>query len=173
MQMTAYRRALEEQFERLLREHGSAIGRLASAYERNAASRDDLIQEIALAIWRALPHFRGECSERTLVFRIAHNRAITHVGQGRRRTAVGLDDAPDIPDHRATPETHAHATALRARLLEAVRDIPLAYRQVIALLLEGLSHAEIAEVLGISEGNVAVRATRARKELRSRLGETR
>src|SRR4030095_8654443 len=90
MEGAVKRRAGEEHFERLMREHGASLVRLASAYERNTASRDDLVQEMALALWRALPAFRGECSERTLVFRIAHNRAVTHVGRNRRGAAIGL-----------------------------------------------------------------------------------
>jgi len=107
------------------------------------------------------------------VFRIAHNRAVTHVERSRRRAAVRIDDATEIADHRGTPETQASAGELRERLLEAVRAISLGQRQVIALLLEGLTHGEIADVLGIMEGNVAVRAARARNELRARLGDTR
>ncbi len=63
-------------FARLLVEHGAALRRLAAAYEADVDERDDLIQEISFAIWRALPAFRGDCSERTFVFRIAHNNAI-------------------------------------------------------------------------------------------------
>src|SRR5580704_8622866 len=69
----------EERFERILREYGQALGRLSSGYERVASARDELMQEIALAIWQALPQFRGECSEHTFVYRIAHNCSITHV----------------------------------------------------------------------------------------------
>ena len=164
------RRALEEQYERLMRASGPSIMRLAAAYEANPANRDDLVQEIALALWKALPQFRGECSERTLVFRIAHNRALTHLC--RRRQAPGeLADAAEIADSRATPELQASAGQLRERLMAAIRLLPLAHREVMVLVLEGMSHAEIGEVLGISEGNVAVRANRARKELRSFLGE--
>jgi RNA polymerase sigma-70 factor (ECF subfamily) len=172
MENAVKRREWEERFERLMREHGSAVVRLASVYERNTASRDDLVQEIGLALWKALPAFRNECSERTLVFRIAHNRAVTHLDR-RRGAAAGLDDAAKIADYRGTPEMQASAGELREQLLKAVRAIPLGQRQVIALLLEGMTHAEIADVLGITEGNVAVRAARARKELRERLGDMR
>lgn len=160
----------QEQFERMLREHGQALARFASAYERNVSSRDDLVQDIALALWRALPKFRGDCSERTLVFRIAYNRALTHI-ERRRGGAVAIDELPEVADPAATPETLTAAGQLRNRLLQAVRELPIGNRQVILLLLEGMSHAEISEVLGITEGNVAVRATRARKELRELLGD--
>jgi len=164
------RRALEEQYERLLRANGASIMRLAAAYEPNPSNRDDLVQEIALALWKALPHFRGECSERTLVFRIAHNRALTHLWR-RKRAPGELEEAAEIADSRSTPESQASAGQLRERLMRAIRALPVAHREVMVLVLEGLSHGEIGEVLGISEGNVAVRANRARKQLRSLLGE--
>lgn len=162
------RRALEQQFERIMKEHGRAVVRLASAYESNAAGRDDLVQEIALGIWRALPRFRNECSERTLIFRIAHNRALTHVSR-RRRADENLDDATEVPDSARSPERQASDEQLRERLFAAIRRMPATYQHVVVLLLEGMNHSDIADILGISEGNVAVRATRARKELRALL----
>jgi DNA-directed RNA polymerase specialized sigma24 family protein len=67
-----------QHFERLLHDHGASISRLASAFEHNPALCEDLVQEIALAIWKALPGFRGDCSECTLIFRIAQNPALSH-----------------------------------------------------------------------------------------------
>jgi RNA polymerase sigma-70 factor (ECF subfamily) len=163
------RRALEEQFERLMRDHGASMARMASAYGAIPADRDDLLQEIAIALWKALPSFRGECSERTLIFRIAHNRAVSYLW--RRRSISGDPDAASlVPDTRGTPESQAASRQLRNRLVDAIRRLAPAHRQVMVLVLEDMSHAEIAGVLGISEGNVAVRATRARKELRDLMG---
>src|SRR5580692_8226762 len=98
------RHALEQRFERIHDEHGAAISRLADSYEAVAGIREELAQEIALAIWRALPHFRGECSERTFVFRIAHNRGLTHVRR-RRPTQQSLDDLKEA-DEPVDPRPH-------------------------------------------------------------------
>jgi RNA polymerase sigma-70 factor, ECF subfamily len=62
-------------------------------------------------------------------------------------------------------------TRQRDRLRSAVQRLPLAYRQVVMLMLEDLSHAEIADVLGITESNVAVRLNRARKALKEVMEE--
>src|SRR5580700_2882341 len=77
------RHDLEAQFDRILRVHGAAISRLAFGYETVASVREELVQDIALAIWQALADFRGECSERTFVYRIAHNRGLSHVWKRR------------------------------------------------------------------------------------------
>ena len=98
--MSESRRALEERFEHVLGEHGAAISRLAYSYEAVAGIREELVREIALAIWRALPHFRGECSERTFVFRIAHNRGLTHVSMAQQ-SLDDLEEANELVDTRS------------------------------------------------------------------------
>ena len=158
-------RALEERYDAILREHGPALRRVAAIYEADPVRREDLFQEICLALWQALPRFRGDCSERTFAFRIAHNRGLTH-GWKARGTTADLEEAEEIPDTRRDPESELCERDRRERLRAAVRRLPPGARQVVALSLEGLSHREIGEVLGVTENNVAVRLTRARKLLR-------
>ena len=154
----------------LLADHGSALARLAGSYVRATPDRDDLVQDIIVAIWRALPRFRGECSERTCIFRIAHNRAIAYI----TRRQLPVEDAAgaiDVEDGRPNPEQMLSAEQEGHRLIDAVQRLPVTHRQVVTLMLEGLSYGEIAEVLGISETNVGARLTRARQMLRARLSE--
>ena len=158
-------RAHEAQYLRLLDAHDPAIRRLAIGYERDPARRQDLVQDIWLALWQAWPRFRGECSERTFVFRIAHNRAVTHIRHWRRRATEALPDETPIADGGIDPERAASQRQRQQRLQAAVQRLPLGWRQVVVLTLEGLSHAEIADVLGITDNNVAVRLTRARTAL--------
>jgi len=163
----------EDRFDRIMREYGPALSRLAFGYERVASARDELTQEIALALWQALPHFRGDCSERTFVYRIAHNRGLTHVCK-RQPAHQSLDELPQLfepIDPRPHPEQQAAISHQRDRLRSAIQSLPLAYRQVVMLMLEELSHAEIAGVLGITENNVGVRLNRARKALKEALEE--
>src|SRR5262249_18373951 len=70
-------------FAELMVEFERPMRRLCAAYASRAADREDLFQEIFLAVWRALPAFRGDASARTWLYRIAHNVALT--GQARRR----------------------------------------------------------------------------------------
>lgn len=149
----------------MLTEHGPLLRRLAATYERDAAARDDLLQEILVALWRALPRFRGECSERTFVLRVAHNRALTHVFR-RPPRALDLDQALEVADSQPTPEHQAAAAQRRDRLLRALHELPLPARQILSLSLEGLAGAEIGELLGITENNANVRLSRARHALK-------
>jgi RNA polymerase sigma-70 factor (ECF subfamily) len=159
------RAELERWFDALLAAHGAALGRLAASYTRTTGEREDLLQEIAFAIWGALPRFRGECSERTFVYRIAHNRAIAHIS--RRRLPVVAPDADlEVEDAQPDPELALSRDQQARRLMAAIHRLPVTYAQVVTLTLEGLSYEEIADVLGISESNVGARLTRARSVLR-------
>jgi RNA polymerase sigma-70 factor (ECF subfamily) len=155
-------------FARLLAEHGAALRRVAATYEYDPSRREDLLQEIALAVWRALPRFRGECGERAFVLRVAHNRGLTHGWRARRHT-LPLETISEPHDARPDPERLAVAAQEVDRLFAALRSLPPLQRQVLALALEGLPAREAAQVLGTSENNVAVRLSRARKALRTAL----
>lgn len=156
----------DARFARILAAFGPSLDRLAAAYEADPADRDDLLQDISFALWRALPSFRGECSERTFIYRIAHNRGLTHRARRRIRATEPLDSADVVPDPGADPEQALLSNLSRDRLLTAVRRLSEGARQVVVLSLSGLSASEIGDVLGISENNAAVRLSRARRALR-------
>jgi RNA polymerase sigma-70 factor, ECF subfamily len=144
---------------------GAAIERLARSYELDPHKRQDLLQNIHLNLWRSLDRFEGQCSLRTWVYRVAHNVAATHVMDERRRRSrplVGLDDL-DVRDAGVEPD--ADRGVLLGRLMELIQRLRPLDRELVILYLEGLSAAEIAEVAGISAGNVATRIGRVKKLL--------
>jgi RNA polymerase sigma factor (sigma-70 family) len=161
------RTALEQSFDRLLAANGPALARLATTYTDTLTDREDLLQEIAMALWQALPRFRGDCSERTFLFRIATNRAIAYLARSRAHPTTG--EEIEVHDPAPDPEVGLAQEERVERLRRAIRRLPLLYRQAITLSLEGLEYGEIADVLGISESNVGVRLSRARQILRESL----
>ena len=167
--VTDDRMMTKDRFANLLNQHAGLISRIAASYEADASLRDDLLQEIALALWRALPAWRGDASLRTFVARIAHNRGATHViGERRRPRAAELSDG--VPDLGTRPDQHAYLVQEHLRLQSAVRSLPVSLRQAVTLALEGFSHGEIADALGIQANAVGVRLSRARTALKQRLG---
>ena len=155
----------ERTFERIAQEHDAMIKRIASSYEAESHLAEELVQEIYFAIWRALPSFRGDASLRTFVARIATNRSVTHVARALK-SAPSLELSEQIEAPGASPESQAIALNHHARLMTAVRGLPLAYRQPVMLTLEGLTPREIADLLGISTNAVAIRMSRAKELLR-------
>ncbi len=159
-------------FDLVVSEHGPLIRRIARSYEANRALVDEMVQEILLALWEALPRFRGDSELRTFVVKIAHNRAITHVSkEARRPRSVELDER--LPDPETTPDEAAEQDEARGRLERAVAQLPLGQRLVVTLALEGFSPDEIAQVLGIQVSAASVRLHRAKTSLQQLLEEVR
>jgi RNA polymerase sigma-70 factor, ECF subfamily len=155
-------------FALIARDHGAMIARIARSYEANAARAEELVQEIFLAVWQALPNFRGEANIRSFIARIAHNRAISHVAREvRAPRAVPLDEA--MPSKAPTPEDDAAASNARAKLEAAVQRLPLNQKMVVTLALEGFPPEDVAEVLGISASAASVRLHRAKTALEQML----
>jgi len=147
-----------ERFVQLMAEFERPMRRLCAVYADRTVDRDDLFQEIFLAVWRALPAFRGDASPRTWLYRIAHNVALTRQARQRRR------DAQEGPlSERAGPE--GEWDLRRLALKRAIARLPPGDRTLVLLWLEGLSAAEIEDVTGIRAATVAVRLSRIRKAL--------
>jgi RNA polymerase sigma factor (sigma-70 family) len=162
-------RRLEEEYQHIWAEYRESMVRLVYSYESLPHAREDLLQEIQLALWKALPSFRGECTTRTFVYRIAHNRALTHAWR-QRKHVPSVESDLELSDPRPSPESTAIHNAEQSWLVDAIRRLPIMYRQVITMTLDELPQSEIAAVLGLTENNVAVRLNRARKLLRQVLG---
>lgn len=157
----------EDLYEEAVRTYGPALGRLARAYEANAEARRDLLQEIHLGLWRSLESFDARCSLRTWLYRVAHNVASSHVDADRRTKARQLVsiDGIDVRDDRADAASLADRQIALEKLMTLIRDLKPLDRQVMLLFLEGEGVAEIAEVTGLSPGNVATKVYRIKNVL--------
>lgn len=152
-------------YKEVLQDSGAMLSRIVSSYEADPSLRQELMQEVSLALWQALPKYNGTGSLKAFVARVAQNRCITHVGKAVRQPKQAvLDD--NIVSDTAGPEESMRKRQEREQLLVAVRALPLPLKQVTTLALEGFSHREIAEALNISENNAMVRFSRAKTALR-------
>lgn len=157
----------DELYEEASSTYGSALERLARAYEADADLRRDLLQEIHIALWRSLEGFDQRCSLRTWVYRVAHNVGASHVARqyrSRPQTLVGLDEFENLPDPQAG-EAAADRTMALNRLLEMIQKLKPLDRDVILSYLEGLDAAEIGEITGLSARNVATKIHRIKNIL--------
>jgi len=143
---------VNQALENVIRDNEPRLRRIARQYAPGAEC-DDLLQEIRLALWQGLSSFEGRSSLSTWVFRVAVNTALQFVRKRRLPTmslVVEPTGSTDLDDPLA--------------LLEAfLRELDEVNRAVLLLDLEGLHREEIAEVLGLSPGAVAVRMTRLRQ----------
>ena len=155
-------------FETIVTEFGPLISRIASSYEADPSLREDLTQQIFLAVWQALPNWRGESSLKTFIARVAQNRSISFVTKQVRQGPVA--ELPDrIEADAPNPEEQAMQINEREMLMEATRRLPLPQRQVIILVLEGFTYPEISEMLEIAPNALALRLSRAKAALKAML----
>jgi RNA polymerase sigma-70 factor (ECF subfamily) len=163
--------AQSSRFCELFETYQPGLRRLVSAYVTNPMDREDLLQEIAAGIWKSLPSFRGDASERTWIYRVAHNIAIRSSSRQRARSAreYVIEAGFDRASTKAGAEHELLADERRRALINGIRELPMLDRQIITLHLEGLSAAEIEDVSGILRGAVATRLTRIRQRLAERM----
>lgn len=153
-------------FETVAARHSSMIARIALAHEADPALRCDLVQDIMLAIWSSLPHFRHESSLKTFVAGIAYKQSISHVARAVKRPkptllSEALICASPLPDEIAS------RNQLRSLMLDVIQTLPLAQKQAIILCLEDFTFNEIGVTLGISTRAASMRCNRARVALRA------
>jgi len=142
------------------------LWRAVCGYELNPARREELLQDVLLAIWESLPRLRDADQLRSFALRIAHNLGASHVRtEVRSRTPLPFDETVhDAADQNASD---ADEQARRRWLFEALATLPLNLRQPLMLQLEGFDYQEVADMLGISTDNVGVRIHRARTRLKA------
>jgi len=162
--------AENERFVQLLEAHKRILYKVASVYCADAEDRRDLVQEIVVQLWRSFPRYDDRYRFSTWMYRIGMNVAISFLrSEGRRgRDTVALDHV-DVIDFAAADRAMGDAGDDVRLLQRLVSQLDEMSRALIVLYLEGYSHAEIAEILGISTTNVGTRINRIKARLRDEL----
>lgn len=145
-------------------EFGVAMYRVAIAVVRDPALAEDVVQDSLIKIWDGLPSFRGDAPLKNWVLRITHNTAVSTL----RRIRDEAWDPQWLPDSESDGQVESTAVARDEldRLQIALGEIDSLSRTILALReVEDMPYAEIANLLGISEGQVKIRLFRARKKL--------
>ncbi len=155
-------------FAEIYRVHASAVYRRLSRILGPITEREDLTQDVFLALHRALPKFRGEAALATLVQRIAINVAYEHLRRGSRRPTAPMESwfFDELAAPGASPETHASTRQELTRVFACLARIKPKKR--IALLLrvvDGLSFQEISTLVEASVETVAKRVQHGQREL--------
>lgn len=152
-------------------DHRGILVRISTGFAA-PADRDDLIQEMMVALWHAIPHFRGDARPSTFIYRVAQNTALVW---RRRFNARPPHDELDVDMPAAgppPPDEQLDLASRDERLYRAIGSLRDIDRSLVLMHLDGLSYREMAEVTGLGESNVGVRLNRARKQLAHTIGET-
>ena len=161
----------DHRYQEAAAQFGSALKRLARAYESDTSVLDDLLQEIHLAIWRSFASYDGRCSIRTWVYRVAHNAAASHVlkrARLKRRAFVALEEIESVPDCQPlASDVTAHHQALD-RVFALIHQLDPFDRQIVVAYLEDMDASSIGEMTGLSSGAVATKIYRIKSILARR-----
>lgn len=149
----------------LWQQHQGAISRALLANEADPAARQDLKQDIFLALHQAAARLQAAELPRAYLFRIVHNVTVDHIARAQRHKWQPLDDDMQHQLLDSCPSEQLGEQQQSQQLMQAVRRLSPANRQVILLAMEDLDAPEIAEILQISHGAVRVRLNRAKTEL--------
>lgn len=156
-------------FESWLGQHAGVLHHVANGFAEGA-DRHDLMQELLLALWRAVPIFRGGAQPVTFIYRVAHNAALTWKRSQRNyRKQVDRFESMAIGETFSAPTSAVREGEALQHIYAAIRELPPVDRSLILLHLDGLSYAEIAGIHGFTEGNVGVRLTRLKQKLTTTL----
>ncbi|MGE4488384.1 MAG: RNA polymerase sigma factor [Kiritimatiellales bacterium] len=168
-------------YEELVRRYHDRIYALVYNMTSNREDAEDLVQEVFVKAWKALGHFREQSGFYTWVYRIALNRTINFRKKRNRRQGVSFDDFdPDIKQAESYREFSSKGSVLRKMSLgefqkkmnEALEKLSQKHRAVVVMHdVQGMPHAEIADIMRCSEGTVRSRLFYARKQLQAELAE--
>ncbi len=162
-------------FSRWLAEHAALLHHVANGFAEGA-DRHDLMQELMVALWRALPAFRGAAQPSTFIYRVAYNTALTWKrGQSNYRRRVDNFEAemPLLPEAGAVKEAQRSTRdrEMLALMYAEIRALPLIDRSLLLMHLDEVSYAGMAEVIGMTESAIGARLTRIKQRLISTLKE--
>lgn len=144
--------------EEIIHAHGRAMYRTAKGIVIDHHLAEDVVQDSLVKVWRSLDTFRGESSFRSWALTITHHTAVSHL----RRIREHAYELPDVPVQKKEHE----AAETRADVARALAQLDPLSRSIVTLCdVEGLSYAEAAGVLEVTEATVRSRLFRARRRL--------
>jgi RNA polymerase sigma-70 factor (ECF subfamily) len=154
-----------------LNAHAAVLHHVANGFAEGA-DRHDLMQELLLAVWRAVPVFRSGARPSTFIYSVAHNAALTwkRTQRNYRRRVEKFERLANEPADREAGGSARERETLEL-IYREIRTLPPVDRSLVLLQLDGLSYAEIASIHGLTETNVGARLARLKQKISDALKE--
>jgi RNA polymerase sigma-70 factor (ECF subfamily) len=168
-------------FDRLILKYRERVFGIVYNLTANREDASDLTQDTFIKAFQAINRFQGHCSFFTWLYKIAVNTTLGHLRKNRLRNFFSLEKLSEdgtntevleqLTDKRGA-DRDTYLKELQEKLNEALQKLSIPHRTVITLFeIDGLSHSEIAEVVGCSEGTVRSRLHYAKQFLQGELGK--
>jgi RNA polymerase sigma-70 factor (ECF subfamily) len=160
----------EAQFTEVVESYRERIYRICCCYVGDGETRKDVFQQVLINIWCSLDGFQSRARIGTWIYRIAINTCLGYLRSEKRRKRVFDDgsvvDLASVRDPADDEERNQREEDVR-RLYDCVLRLEPVNRALISLYLEDVSIQEMADILGISEGNVRVKVHRVKSSLKA------
>lgn len=153
---------LEREFLDMIAAQKRVIYKVCYIYAKDQDDLNDLFQEVVLNLWKSFPSYRGDSKHTTWVYRIAMNTCITFL----RRSNTRLQTIPMTADVASLVADEEGRTGQLQELYRLINKLGKLERALILLWLEERSYQEMADILGISKANVAVKLLRTKEKLK-------
>ena len=161
--------SVQQEFLHKIEKHKGIIFKISKMYMDHNDDREDLFQEITYQVWKAYSGFRGESEFSTWLYRIALNTAIVFLKSEKKRSFINNEDFTEYKiiedDYDIEKEEKLSA------MYKAINQLNPIDKAFIFYYLEDFSGKEIADQMGISEGNVRVKMNRAKSKLKDILNK--
>jgi len=166
-------------FDELVEKYTPRLYGLVYHMTSNHEDTHDVLQEVFAKAYRSLKRFRGKSTFYTWIYSIATNMTLNFLKKRNRRKSLSLDDVDLAIENdkefvelasRSDPVREAGISELQERLNEAMQRLSEDHRAVVTMFdIQGLPHAEISRILGVSEGTVRSRLHYAHRQLQAHL----
>ncbi|WJS95581.1 RNA polymerase sigma factor [Flavobacterium johnsoniae] len=153
----------EKEFLNRIESHKGILYKVSKMYMDNYDDQQDLFQEIVCQLWKSYETFRNESQFSTWMYRVAVNTAIVFLRKEKRKVDKYEIASENIKEEEG--DSHIKESQLD-HFYKAVQKLEKIDKAIIFYQLEGFSHKEIGENLGISEGNARVKLNRAKEKLK-------
>ena len=153
---------LEREFLDMIAAQKRVIYKVCYIYAKDQDDLNDLFQEVVLNLWKSFPNYRGDSTVTTWVYRIAMNTCIIFL----RRSNTRLQTIPMTADVASLVADEEGRTGQLQELYRLINRLGKLERALILLWLEERSYQEMADILGISKANVAVKLLRTKEKLK-------
>ena len=152
----------QQEFLELIEQHKGILYKVSKMYMDNSEDQNDLVQEIVLQLWKSYERFEGNAQFSTWMYRVSLNTALTYFKKEKKKTDQHtlIENIDQIDEH----DSGENETQLEL-FYKAIQELNKVEKALIFLFLEGQSHKEIGQNLGISEGNARVKLNRTKEKI--------
>ena len=154
----------KDQFLDILEKNIGIIIKIARAYSKTLHDKEDLINDITLELWKSFGRFKGDSKISTWIYRIALNTSMNYKRKREKDRLFFLDDLKQIENKSWLIEQldSSHSEIL----YQCIDELNQLNKAIILLYLDGNSHDEISEIIGISKTNVGTRISRIKEQIK-------